>query len=340
MRSTVEAIADLVLAGITREYPNQIPLTFFDASDAKTPKQIFPAFYGCYDWHSAVHAHWTLVRLVRCYPRAPFVSGALDVLEKHITPANVARELAWIERRPGFERPYGLAWLLKLEAELRTCGVGALVPASKALKPLADLARRRFQEWLPKLEQPIRTGTHNQTAFALGLLFDASRDTCDLDARRFVRDRGLAYYERDRNYAIHLEPSGEDFLSQSLGAADFMRRLLDEERFADWLGNVFPGLLGGGKTWLEPVRCSDRSDGRLAHLDGLNLSRAWMLDAIANALPQRDLRVRSLRASADAHREAGLAAVAVAHEHYEGAHWLGTFATYLLTGAAHAPPGT
>jgi hypothetical protein len=316
MIATFERYASLALACVQREYPSHVSLPMFGPEDVRSPCELFPAFYGCYDWHSAVHGHWLLARLTRLYPHAPFASDARAVLQTNITPANIERETDFFSKRPTFERPYGLVWLLRLEAELRLGREPLAHELAAHLRPLAELALRRLHEWLPKLTYPVRSGTHNQTH--------------DVETRRLVRDRTHYFYRDDTKYGLHLEPSGEDFLSPALGAADLMSRLLDEGELGEWLSQVFPGLLGGGaRSWLAPVMCSDRADGKLAHLDGLNLSRAWMLDSIANALRKGDLRVATLRSAADDHRTVGLAAVE--GPHYAGTHWLGTFAVYLLT---------
>ncbi|MEM9194816.1 MAG: DUF2891 domain-containing protein [Myxococcota bacterium] len=330
MLATVERCAELALRGIDREFPNKLSLHLESADDVRRPRELHPVFYGCYDWHSAVHGHWLLARATRRFPEARFAERAREALRNHLTPDKLAVELAYLRKRPSFERPYGLAWLLTLEAELRRWRDREAKGWAEALRPLGRLAVERFQEWLPKLGHPVRCGTHAQTAFALTLVYRWARTVDHLDMRRLVREHAERFYREDRNYALHLEPSGEDFLSPSLATADLMRHFLTAKEFANWLSQVFPGILGGGSTqWLVPVECRDRSDGRLAHLDGLNLSRAWMLDAVANALPRRDLRIRSLRVAADVHRNAGIEAIHT--DHYAGTHWLGTFAVYLLT---------
>jgi hypothetical protein len=290
--------ARLALDCVTREYPNKIAHTMQSDADALPPRILTPAFYGCYDWHSAVHGHWLLARLSRMFPDAEFAAEAHAALARNITEENIAAEVRYFEDegRAAFERPYGLAWLLTLASEVR----------SEVLRPLEKTVLERFSTWLEKLPYPVRSGEHSNTAFALGLALDSHR--CELFERR-ARD----FYLKDRNAPVAYEPSGEDFLSPSLAEADVMRRVLPREDFAKWLAEFLPDL-----SRLRPVVSPDPSDPKFSHLDGLNLSRAWMLRGIGEYDELADL-----------HAQAGLAAVI--GQHYEGAHWLATFAVYLLT---------
>jgi hypothetical protein len=253
------------------------------------------------------------------------------VLEASLTPANLAREVAYLsgEGRSSFERPYGLAWLLQLGRELRQWDDPEARRWAAALEPLERAAVQRLSAWLPKLRYPVRIGEHGQTAFGLGLMLDWARTRGDAAFAALVEERARTYYLADRACPLSYEPSGEDFLSPCLGEADLLRRVLAPGPYARWLHAFLPGL--GGPRWLSPAVVTDRSDPRLAHLDGLNLSRAWMLEGIASGLPPADPAVAALRAAAREHREAALPAIT--GEHYEGGHWLGSFATYLVTGA-------
>ncbi|MGA3189424.1 MAG: DUF2891 domain-containing protein [Bryobacteraceae bacterium] len=301
--------ARMALDCVSREYPNKIAHTLRSDLDVAAPRVLTPAFYGCYDWHSAVHGHWLLARLARLFPDAEFAAEARAALARNITEENIAAEVRYLNDagRAAFERPYGLAWLLTLAAELR----------SEVLRPLEDAVLERFSGWLAKLPYPVRSGEHSNTAFALGLVLDSHR--CELFERR-ARD----FYFKDRNAPIGYEPSGEDFLSPCLAEADVMRRVLSAEEFERWFREFLPDVSG-----LRPVVSPDPSDPKFSHLDGLNLSRAWMLRGIARGLgPGASGQFEEL---ADLHTAAGLAAVA--SEHYEGAHWLATFAVYLLTGS-------
>lgn len=331
---TVARFVQLALGCVHKEFPNKISHTLDDETDVRPPRALTPAFYGCYDWHSAVHAHWLLARAARLYPDAAFAPAARGALDRSLTDGNIAGEVAYLQRagRAAFERPYGLAWVLRLAAELHGWDDPEARDWARALSPLESEAASRLASWLPKLRYPIRTGEHNQTAFACGLALDWA-DVCDdTQMRKLIDARARRFYLDDRNAPLGYEPSGEDFLSPCLAEADLMRRVLERQAFAYWLAGFLPGIPSEPRAeWLMPVLVSDRSDAKLAHLDGLNLSRAWMLEGIAHGLGDGDQRVAALLASAAAHRAAALPAVTA--EHYEGAHWLGTFAVYLVSGA-------
>lgn len=343
---TAGRFARLALACVHREYPNKIAHVLNSDGDARPPRELTPAFYGCFDWHSAVHGHWLLARLCRTHPSAPFVPRARAALAQSLTPDHVAAEVAYLrgKGRETFERPYGLAWLLQLDAELHEWDDPDAQTWAKALEPLAREAAERLRAWFPKLSHPIRTGEHSQTAFAMGLILDWARSRGDRAMEGLVASRARDYYGEDRGCNLAFEPGGQDFLSPCLAEADLMRRVLDPVPFAAWLGGFLPGLpaLPAGTPredappWLPPAVVTDPTDGKLAHLDGLNLSRAWMLEGIASGLPAGDTRIPPLREAAAAHRRAGLAAVT--GEHYEGGHWLGSFAVYLVTRRGLAGP--
>jgi Protein of unknown function (DUF2891) len=327
--------AALALDCVHREYPNKISHTMQGDADVLPPRAITPAFYGCYDWHSAVHAHWLLARLSRTFPAAPFVPAAKQALASSLTVANLKAELDHLQApgRASFERPYGLAWLLALSAELHAWQDPDAQRWAEAMVPLETATATRLNTWLLKLARPNRSGEHAQTAFALGLVYDwaAARNSATLLTT--VRARAAIYYGRDRNCPLAYEPAGEDFVSPCIAEADLMRRVLPAETFALWLKGFLPQVptqsRGNLTAWLRPEPVVDRTDGKMAHIDGLNLSRAWMLRGIANALPPRDSRRKPLLATASAHRDAALPAVT--GEHYEGGHWLGTFAVMLET---------
>lgn len=325
--------AGLALSCVHKEFPNKIAHVLNGDPDVRPPRELTPAFYGCYDWHSAVHGHWLLVRLARQFPGEPFAGRAREALGRSLTPENVAAEVRYLEApgRATFERPYGLAWLLQLAAELREWDDPQARRWAETLEPLARAAAARIRTWAPKLSFPIRTGEHNQTAFGFGLILDWARGTGDRETAALLESRVRDLYLKDRDCPIEYEPSGEDFLSPCLGEADLVRRILPAQEFAAWLAAFLPHLPRDGRgDWLAPGVVTDPTDGKLAHLDGLNLSRAWMLEGIASGLPAGDPRLPALRAAAAAHRESGLRSVT--GEHYEGGHWLGSFATYLVTG--------
>jgi hypothetical protein len=323
--AAAQRFAALALKCLHAEYPNHIGHTLDSDADAQPPHVLTPAFYGCYDWHSDVHGHWLLVRLLRLYPDAAFATTARTELGRSLTAQNIAGELVYLKRadRAPFERPYGLAWLLKLSAELREWNNAEGREWSNVLMPLESEAAARLKSWLPKLHYPIRIGEHDQTAFSFGLIWDWAGIAGDTEMRSLLKDAAQRFYAKDRNCPLNYEPSGQDFLSPCLAEADFMRRVLT---------GFLPGIpQRTGTDWLQPGVVTDRADPKLAHIDGLNLSRAWMLQGIAHGLPGGDSRIAALRAAAVRHREAALPAVT--GEHYEGGHWLGTFAVYLTSGA-------
>jgi hypothetical protein len=334
-----ERFARLALACVGKEYPNKIAHLMTSDAAVRPARELTPAFFGCLDWHSSVHGHWLLARAARLLPETTVAGEARHVLERSLTPEKIAGEVAYLsgEGRASFERPYGLAWLLQLAAELREWGSASQPDSGFAtglvttLQPLEHVCAARLRDWLPKLTEPVRVGEHSQTAFALGLVLDWARGARDTEMTALVEQRSRAFYGGDRNCPLAYEPSGEDFLSPCLGEADLMRRVLPPEEFTRWLAGFLPHLpRNGSAAWLEPGVVSDPSDPKLAHLDGLNLSRAFMLEGIATGLRPGDARRASLLAAAARHSAKGLASVT--GEHYEGGHWLGTFAVYLVTG--------
>jgi Protein of unknown function (DUF2891) len=330
--NAAERFANLALACVHKEYPNKISHSLNSDADVAPPRRLTPAFYGCYDWHSSVHGHWLLARLIRTFPNAAFAPSAREALQQSLTAENVTQEAAYVrtEGRASFERPYGLAWLLQLVAELREWDDPQARAMAANLRPLERAAVERLENWLSKLSHPVRIGEHDQTAFALGLMLDYARAVNDEKFSQLAAAKVSDFFLGDKNCPLAYEPSGEDFLSPCLAEADVMRRVLVTRDFARWLRTFLPPIsASAGNNWLKPVVSPDPSDPKLAHLDGLNLSRAWMLEGIAAGLPKHDKRVRTIIAAAETHRRAGLAAVT--GEHYEGGHWLGSFAVYLVT---------
>jgi Protein of unknown function (DUF2891) len=334
---TAGRFARLALDCVHREYPTKIAHLLNSAADAKTARELTPAFYGCFDWHSSVHGHWLLARIARQFPDAEFAPRIRGALTQSLTRDNLARESAYVTApgRAGFERPYGLAWLLQLASELRHWDDAAARQWSHNLEPLESAAVTALSIWLPKLTHPVRSGEHSNTAFSLGLLLDYAGSNNKADFRQLLERKARDFYFADRACPLSYEPSGEDFLSPCIAEADVMRRILSNREFGPWLAQFLPQIPRGAVSkpgalgWLTPGVVADPADGKLAHLDGLNLSRAWMLERIAAALPPTDARVASLRVTSKLHAEDGLRAVSGAH--YEGGHWLGTFAVYLLS---------
>lgn len=327
----------LALTCVHQEFPNKISRTTNTAEEIGRPKDIFPTFYGCFDWHSSVHGHWLLVRLLRVGPEdAAWRDEAIAKLSQSFSEQNMAGEVANFARpaRGSWERPYGVAWYLQLTAELREWVKEDDDPQAKAwlsnLKPLERDIADSLKSWLPKLAYPIRLGTHNQSAFAFGLMLDWARVAEDEEMERLIIEKSLAFHKDDVNCPLAYEPSGEDFLSPCLMEADLMRRILSEAEFSQWLSTFMPTIpTNGSGDWLAPGIVKDASDGKLVHLDGVNSSRAWNLYNIARALPEGDARKASLVAAAKIHADTGVAAVS--DEHYSGSHWLASFATYLMT---------
>ena len=325
-QSQAERFARMALDCVHKEYPNKIAHSLISDADVKPPRELAPAFYGCFDWHSSVHGHWLLVRSIRLFPQAPFAADARRALAVSLTSANIAQEGKYLsaEGRNSFERPYGQAWLLQLAAELEEWDDPDARRWSAALHPLEQAVTARLAAWLPKLSFPVRSGEHNNTSFSMGLMLDYARIAGNAEFGRLVESRARDYYLRDRACPLSYEPSGEDFLSPCLAVADVMRRVLNPTEFARWFNAFLPHVD------LAPTQVTDVTDGKLYHLAGLNLSRAWMLEGIASKLPTGDPRRQSFAVLAARLRQAGLDSIR--SEHYEGGHWLGTFAVYLVSG--------
>ncbi len=328
-----ERFSALALACVHKEFPNKISRTTDNAEAIGRPKDIFPIFYGCFDWHSSVHGHWLLVRLLRVGPEdAVWRDQAIEKLNQSFTAEKLSGEVANFARpaRGSWERPYGLAWYLQLMTELREWDDPQAKTWLSILQPLETDIVVSLKDWLPKLAYPIRLGTHNQSAFAFGLMLDWARAAGDAELEQMIVARSKAFHMEDVDCPLNYEPSGEDFLSPCLMEADLMRRILPPEAFSDWLTDFLPQIpTNGSGDWLAPGIVKDASDGKLVHLDGVNSSRAWNLYNVARALPEGDRRKAALVAAAKIHAREGVAAVSA--EHYSGSHWLASFATYLMT---------
>lgn len=327
--------ASLALDCVHRPYPNKISHVLNDDADARTPVSLHPVFYGCFDWHSSVHGHWLLVRLLRTSPTSfspEFGQTMRDSLQQSFSVDGVAGEVAYFntEGSKAFERPYGLAWFLQLTAELRLWDDPQAAQWLVTLMPLEAVIVERINSWLPNLAYPIRVGTHNQSMFAFGLMLDWASASGDAEMTSLLTERTLAFHASDVMCPITYEPSGEDFLSPCLMEADLMRRVLPAAEFSQWLSSFLPNIpTDSSAAWLTPGIVNDPTDGKLVHLDGVNLSRAWNLKNIAAALGENDPRKASLLAVAEIHANEGIANVS--SEHYAGSHWLASFATYLVT---------
>ncbi|VWX59634.1 DUF2891 domain-containing protein [Sphingorhabdus sp. 109] len=337
-RRAEQAYARIALNCINKQYPSKISHVLNSAADVAEPAKLTPLFYGCFDWHSAVHGHWLLIRLWGQDLVPDMDDEIAAALAANYTAAKVAGELAYFQGadRTAFERPYGIAWFLQLTAELRDIAKGEGSKAEQAklwldrLQPLEALIVDNIKNWLPKLAYPVRLGTHNQSAFAFGLFLDWAARSGDREMTALVREKALDFHRQDRDCPMAYEPSGEDFLSSCLMVADLMRRLMNQREYAEWLSGFLPALPTDGRgDWLEMGVVKDPTDGKLVHLDGLNLSRAWALEGMASALPDDDPRRAALLASARLHGNSGEQAVRTPH--YSGSHWLASFATYWRT---------
>jgi hypothetical protein len=336
----LDDVAAMVLAAVVREYPNHVAHLLRSDADARPPRELHPAFFGSFDWHSAVHGHWCLARILRLRPESPLAARLSATLAEHLAPERTGAEARYLEGegRIGFERPYGLAWLLQLAAELAEWASAEALAHRQALSGLEAIAARRLLDYARKLPWPVRSGEHSQTAFALGLALDWARATGDETYAGELEREVRRHYAADAAAPVHWEPGGQDFLSPVLAEADLLRRVLTGTAFEGWLRAFLPDLASpAARRWLTPVVSPDSGDGKFAHLDGLNTSRAWMLEGIVSALPERAAERGRLRAAAAAHRAAGLAR-ALAPE-YAGSHWLGSFAIYLVSGRGMAASG-
>jgi hypothetical protein len=318
--------ARIALGHVTREYPNKLDHVLEGPADARTPRDLHPIYYGSFDWHSCVHGYWLLASLLRLQPSIPEARAIRALFDAAFTARTVAGEVAYLKRASsrGFERPYGWGWLLKLQAEL----MAHEAPWAAAHQPLATVFADRFRDFLPKAQYPIRTGVHSSTAFALALAQDYAAATGDTALSALFTDKARAWYLADRD-APAWEPSGDEFLSATLMEAECLRRLLPPGEFAPWLKAFLPrAAQREPATLFIPATVSDRSDGKIAHLDGLNFSRAWCWREIAATLPASDPLAAVAEAAARDHLAASLPHVA---GDYMGEHWLASFALLALT---------
>ncbi len=324
--------AKLALKCVQKEFPNKLDHVNNDADDVRSPRAMHPAFYGCFDWHSTVHGHWMLVHLLRLFPNVPEAADIRKALDANLSAKNIAGEVAYLKQanRASFERTYGWAWLLKLAEDLHGWNDPDGQRWSQNLRPLADAFVEKYLAFLPKQTYPIRTGVHPNTAFGLAFALDYARAVGDQKLETLIVERSRTYFGRDVNYPAAWEPGGEDFFSPALMEADLMRRVMNKAEFAAWFHRFLPGIAANQpKSLLQSAIVTDRTDPKLVHLDGLNLSRAWCMRSIAAALPRTDPARRILARSADAHARAALSFVSSGN--YEGEHWLASFAVYMLT---------
>lgn len=324
--------ASLALKCVAREYPNKPEHVLNDGGDVRSPQALHPAFYGCFDWHSSVHGHWMLVRLLRMFPNLPEARDIRRAIGANLSRENILAEAAYLKQknRQSFERTYGWAWLLKLAEELHLSNDAEAKSWATNLQPLVDELVKSYLLFLPKQTYPIRTGVHPNTAFGLAFAFDYARTVGDEKLAGLIAERSRTYFGKDANYPAAWEPGGEDFFSPALMEADLLRRVLKPAEFRLWFQRFLPQLASGlPKNLLRPATVTDRSDPKIVHLDGLNLSRAWCMRSIAAALPANAPARKALAEAARLH--AGDALAHVASGDYAGEHWLASFAVYLLS---------
>ena len=331
-QSQASHFAALAMKCIQKEFPNKLDHVNNDAGDVRSPRAMHPTFYGCFDWHSTVHGHWMLVHLLKLFPNMPEAPAIRLALGQNLSGQNISGEVAYLKQanRASFERTYGWAWLLKLAEELHGWNDEDGKKWSANLQPLADALVEKYLAFLPKQNYPIRTGVHPNTAFGLAFALDYALGVGDQKLAALIAERSRTYFGKDVNYPAAWEPGGEDFFSPALMEADLMRRVMPKTEFAIWFHRFLPGLARNQpRALLQSAIVTDRTDPKLVHLDGLNLSRAWCMRSIANALPQSDPARRILARSAATHAQAALPYVTSGN--YEGEHWLASFAVYLLT---------
>jgi len=332
-RAIASRWARTALANVRTEFPTKQDHVIDGPGDAATSRALHPAFWGSFDWHSCVHMHWSLARLLRLLPDLPERDAIVAALDEDLAPDAIAGECAYLARPSarGFSRPYGWAWLLELAREVARADAPHAARWSSALAPLASAFEDRWLDWLPRAGYAVRHGMHPNSAFGLALSLDYARAAKRDELARAIEGAARDWFGADVDAPASWEPSGADFLSPALVEANLMLRVLPRADFAAWLGRFLPGLAERRPaTLFAPASVSDRTDGQVVHLDGLNLSRAWCFEAIAAALPGDDPRVAPLLAAASSHRAAGLAGLA--SDDFMGEHWLVSFALLATTG--------
>ncbi|MGX1023695.1 DUF2891 domain-containing protein [Psychroflexus sp. MBR-150] len=325
LKMDFEATSKLValpLKCATQQYPNKLGQVLDDSTDLRTPQDLHPAFYGCFDWHSAVHGHWSMVELIKLYPNLKQADRIKSVLETHLSEDNIKSELAYFQRdiNKGYERMYGWAWFFKLSQSLYEWDDDLGPKLYKNLNPLADELKQKFGRFIPKLVYPIRVGEHTNTAFALNMMYEYANAVGDEEFKNQIKSAAIRFYQTDQNCPLDWEPSGYDFLSPCLEEAVLMEKILEEKTFYAWIDKFIPQLQNKEFS-LEVAKVSDRSDGKLVHLDGLNFSRAWNLFKLSKFDGFNHLRPLAIKHYKAAYPN-------LVDDAYEGGHWLGSFAVY------------
>lgn len=324
-------LVELPLSCIDTEYPNKLGQTLENKEAMGEPHELHPAFYGCFDWHSSVHAHWALVNLLKLFPDLEKKEAIREALKTSLSPENIQGEIEYFKREESdsYERTYGWAWLLKLSESLQSWEDPLGQELAKNLQPLTGIIVNRFEEFLPKLNYPIRVGEHTNTAFAMSLAYDYAKKVENKQLLEAISKRAQDFYLQDDNCPFTWEPSGYDFLSPCLEEVDIMRRVLPKSAFSLWVDDFMPQLKEQDFN-IEVAEVSDRTDGKLVHLDGLNFSRAWVLYGLAQQYPKQFGHLKNI---ADKH--VAYSFPNIMGDSYEGGHWLGTFAIYALKEAGN-----
>ena len=326
-QAQASSLAKLPLKCVRKEYPNKLDHVMNDKGEVLSPKTLHPSFYGCFDWHSSVHGHWMLVRLLKTFPNLPEANEIRAALNENLSAENINGEIVYLKQasRQSFERTYGWAWLLKLSEELHGWNDADGKKWAANLQSLAEAFAAKYVSFLSKQTYPIRTGVHPNTAFGLAFALDYANTVGDKKLAEIIIERSRTYYGNDKNYPASWEPGGEDFFSASLMEVDLMRRVLKPAEFKKWFAGFLPSI---PNSLLTPAIVADRTDAKIVHLDGLNLSRAWCMKSIAAALPKNDPMQKILLKAAEAHAKSALPNITSGN--YEGEHWLASFAVYLL----------
>jgi Protein of unknown function (DUF2891) len=317
-------LASLPIKCIQQEYPNKLSQMLVDSTEIQSPKKLHPAFYGCFDWHSSVHGHWSLVYLLKRFPNLDKKEVIISKLKINLSKENIQKEIDYLSKNheKSYERTYGWAWILKLQLELDTSNEPYAQELAQNLKPLTNLFIQRYSEFLPKLLYPIRVGTHTNTAFGLSFAYDYALYSKNLAFQKVIKENAIRMYQKDQNCPFNWEPSGTDFLSPCLEEMGLMQRVLSKNEFFVWLKKFAPQLFNPKFSW-EVAQVSDRTDGHLVHLDGLNFSRAWNMYHLINQYPKEFVHLKTL---ADSHFNFSLATIVDGN--YEGEHWLASFALH------------
>ncbi len=322
--SQANHLASLPIKCLQQEYPNKLGQMLIDSTEIQSPKKLHPSFYGCFDWHSSVHGHWSLVYLLKKFPNLENKSQILSKLQTNLSKENIQTELAYISKKheKSFERTYGWNWILKLQLELETSNSPEMQKMAQNLKPFSDTIVKRYIEFLPKLLYPIRVGTHSNTAFGLTFAWDYAIHAKNAAFQKSIRENAIRLFQNDKNCPFNWEPSGTDFLSPCMEEMAIMQRVLPEKEFLNWLKSFAPQIFETKFNW-EVARVSDRTDGHLVHLDGLNFSRAWNFYRLINQYPKQFSHLKPL---ADHHFKFSLPSIVDGN--YEGEHWLASFALH------------